>query len=271
MFPTRSQPFRGWWWQGPYVDVDGAVHMVLWRNPRGPRAGRWLLDRSDDNGLTWTRPSRPLHDPEGDAWFAFGPGQLAGAALVNGGPDVPEVLRRLRVSTDGRTWRTCRCGPRRSRLAAWRTPPTGRCCWPSRMRGCCGGCAAASRPLTRCTAGRLRWGSRRTGHDHRLPGRPLVLRDDPPAGRLATRAADLPPPEVGVSFGTDSPRLPGWLRPFGGRAPVAFDDHGQTRQPRLVPRRGLRRVPRPGLARADAQRRAGGPSAASPSRAEVAA
>ena len=26
---------------------------------------------------------------------------------------------------------------------------------------------------------------------------------------------------------TDSPRLPGWLRPFGGQALVVFDDHGQ--------------------------------------------
>ncbi len=34
-------------------------------------------------------------------------------------------------------------------------------------------------------------------------------------------------PEVGVWIPTDSPSLPGWLRPFGGQALVAFDEDGR--------------------------------------------
>jgi GNAT superfamily N-acetyltransferase len=34
-------------------------------------------------------------------------------------------------------------------------------------------------------------------------------------------------PDAGVWVDTASPRLPGWLRPFGGQALVVFDDHGQ--------------------------------------------
>jgi GNAT superfamily N-acetyltransferase len=34
-------------------------------------------------------------------------------------------------------------------------------------------------------------------------------------------------PDAGVWVDTASPRLPGWLRPFGGQALVMFDDHGQ--------------------------------------------
>ena len=42
--------------------------------------------------------------------------------------------------------------------------------------------------------------------------------------RWSVAPADLP--DAGVWVDTASPRLPGWLRPFGGHALVAFDDRG---------------------------------------------
>ena len=45
------------------------------------------------------------------------------------------------------------------------------------------------------------------------------------AFRWTEAPADLP--DAGVWVDTASPRLPGWLRPFGGQALVVFDDHGQ--------------------------------------------
>jgi len=45
------------------------------------------------------------------------------------------------------------------------------------------------------------------------------------AFRWTEAPADLP--DAGVWVDTARPRLPGWLRPFGGQALVAFDDHGQ--------------------------------------------
>ena len=45
------------------------------------------------------------------------------------------------------------------------------------------------------------------------------------AFRWTTAPADLP--AVGVWVPADSPELPGWLRPFGGHALVAFDDRGR--------------------------------------------
>lgn len=44
------------------------------------------------------------------------------------------------------------------------------------------------------------------------------------AFRWTVAPADLP--EAGVWVDTASPRLPGWLRPFGGQALVAFDEQG---------------------------------------------
>ena len=44
------------------------------------------------------------------------------------------------------------------------------------------------------------------------------------AFRWTVAPADLP--DAGVWVDTASPRLPGWLRPFGGQALVAFDEHG---------------------------------------------
>jgi GNAT superfamily N-acetyltransferase len=47
--------------------------------------------------------------------------------------------------------------------------------------------------------------------------------------RVAFRWTEAPAalPDAGVWVDTASPRLPGWLRPFGGQALVVFDDHGQ--------------------------------------------
>src|SRR5215203_999818 len=45
------------------------------------------------------------------------------------------------------------------------------------------------------------------------------------AFRWTEAPADLP--DVGVWVDTAWPRLPGWLRPFGGQALVVFDGHGQ--------------------------------------------
>ncbi len=45
------------------------------------------------------------------------------------------------------------------------------------------------------------------------------------AFRWTVRPADLP--DAGVWVDTDTPGLPGWLRPFGGQALVAFDDRGR--------------------------------------------
>jgi len=45
------------------------------------------------------------------------------------------------------------------------------------------------------------------------------------AFRWTEAPADLP--DAGVWVDTAQPRLPGWLRPFGGQALVVFDDHGQ--------------------------------------------
>jgi GNAT superfamily N-acetyltransferase len=44
------------------------------------------------------------------------------------------------------------------------------------------------------------------------------------AFRWTEAPADLP--DAGVWVDTTSPRLPDWLRPFGGQALVTFDDHG---------------------------------------------
>jgi len=60
-----------------------------------------------------------------------------------------------------------------------------------------------------------------------LPG--LLGRAGHTVERVAFRWSEAPAdlPDAGVWVDTASPRLPGWLRPFGGQALVVFDDHGQ--------------------------------------------
>ena len=73
-------------------------------------------------------------------------------------------------------------------------------------------------------------------------------------GRVAFRwtvaPADLP--DAGVWVDTASPRLPGWLRPFGGQALVVFDDNGQYLA-------GRHQAPRRARARDLGRHRAAGP------------
>lgn len=59
-----------------------------------------------------------------------------------------------------------------------------------------------------------------------LPG--LVGRPGHTVERVALRWAVRPTalPDAGTWVDTDAPGLPGWLRPFGGRALVALDDRG---------------------------------------------
>jgi GNAT superfamily N-acetyltransferase len=68
------------------------------------------------------------------------------------------------------------------------------------------------------------------GGARRLPLLPDVLgRAGHTVERVAFRWTEAPTdlPDAGVWVDTASPRLPGWLRPFGGRALVVFDHRGQ--------------------------------------------
>lgn len=60
-----------------------------------------------------------------------------------------------------------------------------------------------------------------------LPG--VLGKDGHTVDRVAFRWTEAPAdlPDAGVWVDSASPRLPGWLRPFGGQALVVFDDHGQ--------------------------------------------
>jgi GNAT superfamily N-acetyltransferase len=60
-----------------------------------------------------------------------------------------------------------------------------------------------------------------------LPG--IVGKAGHTVDRVAFRWTEAPAdlPDAGVWVDTASPRLPAWLRPFGGQALVVFDGHGQ--------------------------------------------